>query len=664
MDRLCSRNGKITRHIAFLTAILLLLSLFCLQTDAAAADVAPALQVQISISGGPLAVTVKGSYSIRETAQTLPAGSYTISAQSGSVNITGNGINTTSGATLTLLRNEGTSLDDTLLSFTNAKHGKASYLGNFIFSANGNTLSALNHVDIEQYLYGVVPNEMSNSWPIEALKAQAVCARGYAYQSVSSAIGDTASAQVYKGYNANNKNAIAAVDETKGLLLTYNGKPITPYYAASNGGYTELAGNAWGKGSSADADHPYLVIKEDPYDIANPSSLSQEIFIPASPASELISIDASYSQVVRIVRCNESCNVRSGPSTGYSKLGSAPLNATYAYLGQNGDGSWINFLYNGQSAWVSSDYALVGQNGTYTYQNCVLDAMQQGMHTRLRELNVSVATYTDLNLISINWLSNTTQRWPNTGSMSYAQAVANVTATAYGNTYTVDVPITLMNASSSGGYLLSHNYLNANLRLRYFTPANGGWTLINRRFGHGVGMSQRGAQQMASSGLSYADILAFYYVGTTLTPYWSQQTPPSPTSPYTITGNIVTGVLENTTADVFTSQFNAPAGFSAMLCDTAGTPKITGVVVTGDTVVLTSAAAEQITYAIVIRGDANADGRISIADLLRIQKHLLGTVQLEGAYFLAADITGDGNLSIQDLLRAQKHLLAITLIVQ
>ena len=58
-----------------------------------------------------------------------------------------------------------------------------------------------------------------------------------------------------------------------------------------------------------------------------------------------------------------------------------------------------------------------------------------------------------------------------------------------------------------------------NLRIYYASPAEGGFTLTHARYGHGVGMSQRGAQQMANEGKTYRDILAYYYGGATLASY-------------------------------------------------------------------------------------------------------------------------------------------------
>ncbi len=118
-----------------------------------------------------------------------------------------------------------------------------------------NTLTAVNILPIEEYLYSVVPSEMPSSWHEEALKAQAVCARSYAlinagYGGVSNAkkgynIVDTVSSQVYKGFLAETIQARRAVNDTKGEMVYYNNKVVTTYFFSTSGGSTEDSENVW-----------------------------------------------------------------------------------------------------------------------------------------------------------------------------------------------------------------------------------------------------------------------------------------------------------------------------------------------------------------------------------------------------------------------------------
>ncbi len=138
-------------------------------------------------------------------------------------------------------------------------------------------------IDIEDYLYGVVPYEMSDSFPLEALKAQAVAARTYAMSRKAGAgtraydVVDTTADQVYRGVNPDMENAIAAVDATRGVVGLYNDTYATCYFSASNGGQTALPDQLWGYSG----DYGYLDVRDDPYDLANPSSVVKRLSIPA-----------------------------------------------------------------------------------------------------------------------------------------------------------------------------------------------------------------------------------------------------------------------------------------------------------------------------------------------------------------------------------------------
>jgi SpoIID/LytB domain protein len=141
-----------------------------------------------------------------------------------------------------------------------------SYRGRMRFSVSGGQVFPINTLDVEEYLKGVVPYEMSNSFHIEALKAQAVAARNYAianldrHSSSGYDLDDTTHCQVYRGYNDYYKNSIRAVEETAGMVLLYKDKLVNAYYSASDGGYTEACENVWVQTI------PYLKAKPDIYD--------------------------------------------------------------------------------------------------------------------------------------------------------------------------------------------------------------------------------------------------------------------------------------------------------------------------------------------------------------------------------------------------------------
>ncbi|MCR4880889.1 MAG: SpoIID/LytB domain-containing protein [bacterium] len=126
------------------------------------------------------------------------------------------------------------------------KGGKnAAYKGSLeVFSAKGTSLRVINIIDIEDYIKGVVPNEMPTYFGLEALKAQAISARGYAYRDATFKttgydVCDTTGSQVYNGANSYDAVSDKAIDETMGQFALYNGKIILSLYSSTSGGHTE-----------------------------------------------------------------------------------------------------------------------------------------------------------------------------------------------------------------------------------------------------------------------------------------------------------------------------------------------------------------------------------------------------------------------------------------
>lgn len=158
--------------------------------------------------------------------------------------------------------------------------------------SRGGFVRVVNVVPIEDYLRGVVPCEVSASWPIEALKAQAVAARSYALSSHAASsdfdLFATVASQYYGGHDREARATDAAVSATRGLVAMSTGSIARTYFFASSGGRTEAVQNVWG-GPSV----PYLPSVDDPYDILAP----QHIWSPAPTVDEtaLASRLGSYS---------------------------------------------------------------------------------------------------------------------------------------------------------------------------------------------------------------------------------------------------------------------------------------------------------------------------------------------------------------------------------
>lgn len=131
-------------------------------------------------------------------------------------------------------------------------------------------LLVVNHVDLEEYVKGVVPSEVNSSWHREMLKAQAVAARTYAlYQHMLNFsreydVAATIQDQVYKGRQGVDDRVEEAVESTRGLVVTYQNAPIYAAFSSTAAGLTEDATVVWLK------DLPYLKGVECPFDLASP----------------------------------------------------------------------------------------------------------------------------------------------------------------------------------------------------------------------------------------------------------------------------------------------------------------------------------------------------------------------------------------------------------
>lgn len=151
--------------------------------------------------------------------------------------------------------------------------GDALYPGDLTLTLSGGQLQPVLTLSVEDYLRGVVPYEMSDDFPLEALKAQAVCARTYAIGRLNPSkdwdLVDTTADQVFRGLTGSHDRSDRAIRETAGLIGWSNGAVANCYYSASNGGQTELPAHVWSGAESSTC----FAISDDPYDVENPASI-------------------------------------------------------------------------------------------------------------------------------------------------------------------------------------------------------------------------------------------------------------------------------------------------------------------------------------------------------------------------------------------------------
>ena len=335
------------------------------------------------------------------------------------------------------------------------------YNGGFQYSRqDGVLLTVIHYVDIEDYVKGIIPYEMNNTWPMEALKAQACCSRSYAMSSLNKhgAYGfdlcTTEDCQVYRGRGEANERTDFAVDETAGMYVTYNGELCTTYYASSNGGASENIENVWNDAV------PYLRGVTDPYeaDIApevvdyywtityTPQQITQRLKNMGVSCSTIVSMKVSAYTPTRNVLSVTMTDDR-GVSYTFSKR-----EKLYAALG------------------IHTQHFNIG-NAIYAPGSIFVN-------------NSSQAIAPDSQLYAIDG-AGTTVAVPN-GPM-------------YAITDTGNIEII---SGEAGGNADDNGMIN------------GVFTIRGSGLGHSLGMSQWGAYSMAEfHGMTYIDIINFYYTG-------------------------------------------------------------------------------------------------------------------------------------------------------
>ena len=237
--------------------------------------------------------------------------------------------------------------------------GNKPYRGRMNLTLTSGGVKVINTVDLEQYLYSVLPSEMSPSWHMEALKAQAVASRSFVLASLGGKhasdgfmVCDTTHCQVYRGTSNEYANTTRAADETSGLTLHYNGKVVSAYFSASNGGWVEDGADVWGGSSIA-----YIPSHQDIYDPETPYEKEMTTAEIENRLS-LYGINIGKLTGVRIAQTSPSGLVTKLEFTGTAGTHVASNNVGQSILGLRSQRFWLG----GGKASVS----VIGKNGTKT----------------------------------------------------------------------------------------------------------------------------------------------------------------------------------------------------------------------------------------------------------------------------------------------------------
>lgn len=671
------------------------------------------IRVKLSIGNTTIVpLYLDGNYSVSEdNTVILPRQLYTVTLEDGQLNLHYGDTLLYTGSSLTLVQHSVADGRNNFIRLNNAAYGYTNYSGDLAFTIDSGCISLINHIYLEDYLYGVVPYEMSDSWPVEALKAQAIVARSYAVRYIGSRTYDVTDTveQTYRGFNPSNTNAIAAVNATANMVLKYGDIIVPAYYSASNGGYTDIPYHVWGGG----ADWVYYDIQEDPFDVANPSSLYEEVFFP-------VAINAEH-------QITSSDNVTGQPNT---------ANAEW-YIKQA-------ILFSGKLTDAGYEVATVND---FTLSGVVqLTANMDTLDTDSKDPHTE-----DHNRVPSSGVNNCVD-------FIYATGTFTVTATKLvggvptkEQTVVQDVGLDLRYFDASNG-IETYRVFNQN-SLRLFVieavTADGnitGYSIFQRRHGHGLGLSQRGAQQRANAGQSYQNILSFYYPQTTIgtlpnvkpalttiaeaadssnatifncdslnvrnepdtdwdiigtlfkaarvevtrpyvLPDWHEFNYGSYvayihkgyvrldhvlySSVYTIdrVNGLLQGVADKTTAAQLATNMYHDSG-NVVIYNQNGAIYTGDCITSGMTIKLIEEETVKDELEIVVLedggddnpvmlGDCNGDGKISITDYTLIRLDILGLKALPDVYRTAGDINSDGNISITDYTLIRLDILGL-----
>lgn len=336
------------------------------------------------------------------------------------------------------------------------------YNGGFQYlRLTGKDLTLINFVDMEDYVKGIVPYEMTPSWPVEALKAQALCARTYAashiglHKSYGFDLCNTSCCQVYQGQNRANDISNSAVDATAGQYVLYDGEYCKTFFHSSDGGATEDSENVFHEAL------PYIRGVKDDYEKNVNTGYSSWSFTYTTK-------DITWILQTKGYNCG---NIVSITPT-YTRMGNI---YSLKFTDDNGK-NWTFSKYDASCILYSSTL------GKYTYSQRFKIETDGGAGT----------------VICVNDSNNAVEDPSVLYAIGSGEAISSLSGRG---------DVTVLTASGIETVRISGG--TTTLTADSYVISGSGW-------GHNVGMSQYGAKAMAELGYSYIDIITFYYTDVTI----------------------------------------------------------------------------------------------------------------------------------------------------
>ena len=334
--------------------------------------------------------------------------------------------------------------------------GNPVYRGKMEIVKTKDGLILINELLLEEYLYSVVPSEMPASYPSEALKAQAVCARTYAYRylnhpglsDIGAHVDDSVNYQVYNNI-AENVNSTRAVKDTTGLLLLYGDEIVNTYYYSTSCGFGTDAG-VWGEENSEK--YPYLSSRHIAQaDADDPESVAESEIREQDFSSQQMTWEETFRDYILSVHESD---------------------------------------YEKEEPWYRWKYEVKELDAEK-----IAERMQESFH---KIYDISVTKRREGGVAHILTLATDKGTFEVTGEYNIRSILNNG-----GSIVRQD------RTETEPGKILPSAYFVINVVKNKENVI--GYSIFGGGYGHGVGMSQNGAKVMGNRGMDCEEILIFFY---------------------------------------------------------------------------------------------------------------------------------------------------------
>ena len=357
--------------------------------------------------------------------------------------------------------------------------GIPSYRGNLQIAKTSNGITLINELLLEEYLYSVVPSEMPASYPMEALKAQALCARTYAYRyletpglgEIGAHVDDSVGYQVYNNISENVAST-KAVKETMGSILFYDNVPVNTYYYSTSCGFGTDAG-VWQEDNVTA--YPYLTSMHIERQGSNDERENERLHEQSLMQQEEIMREYLLSVNEQDYECNE---------------------------------PWYRWKYTAEELQVSVLYERL-LSRFHADKNKILRLKKDAEKEEGGYESIEPAKFHKVYSIKC-------------GKRRDGGVMDELILKTDNGTYKIISEYNIRYLLNQGGEVTRHNgssvacgqllpsaYIVVDMIMENDIVT--GYEILGGGYGHGVGMSQNGAKSMAKEGMSSEEIIAYFY---------------------------------------------------------------------------------------------------------------------------------------------------------